>query len=198
MSSESDIPAYPPITPHLNPHGLVIKSSPESGRGVYASAAIAQSTVIEISPVLLFSRDEYLSHGKHTLLDSYTFIWRDKREGGQKKWALALGLGISLDVFHSSFLPSGQPMLGSLFNHSQTPNVSYNLDQDTQSIRFTAFRTISPGEELYICYGREEDLWWNRGSQSARPPSPAEDHWQALSALDPEIELVHLFRRALF
>ena len=117
-------------------------------------------------------------------------------EGGQKKWALALGLGISLDVFYSYFLPSGQPMLGSLFNHSQTPNVSYNLDQDTQSIRFTTFRTISPGEELYICYGREEDLWWNRGAQSARPPSPPEDHWQALSALDPEIELVHLSRRA--
>lgn len=104
MSSEA--PAYPPITPHLNPHGLVIKYNPETGRGVYATSAIPRGTVIEISPVLLFTRDEYLSHGKHTLLDSYTFTWKDKRRGGEKMWALALGLGISLRNFCRTTLPS--------------------------------------------------------------------------------------------
>ena len=44
-------------------------------------------TLLEISPALLFSTDEYESHGRHTVLDHYTFKWRDGR------MALALGLG---------------------------------------------------------------------------------------------------------
>ncbi len=40
-----------------------------------------------MSPVLLFSAREYVEHGKYTVLDHYTFKWRDGR------MALALGLG---------------------------------------------------------------------------------------------------------
>jgi hypothetical protein len=59
--------------------------------------------VVEISPVLLFEKDEYQNHGesvylikplrsqsfqgKYTALDHYTFIWPNGR------MALALGLG---------------------------------------------------------------------------------------------------------
>jgi tRNA-specific adenosine deaminase 3 len=57
------------------------------GKELLASRAIPAHTVIEIDPVLLFTRDEYEAHGKHTILDQYTFKWR----GGQM--ALALGLG---------------------------------------------------------------------------------------------------------
>ena len=52
-----------------------------------ATRAISAQTIIETSPVLLFAKDEYDAHGKHTLLDHYTFNWRDGR------MALALGLG---------------------------------------------------------------------------------------------------------
>ncbi|KAI6114114.1 hypothetical protein F5141DRAFT_986933, partial [Pisolithus sp. B1] len=51
-----------------------------------ASRAISARTIIETSPVL-FAKDEYETHGRHTLLDHYTFKWRDGRI------ALALGLG---------------------------------------------------------------------------------------------------------
>jgi len=44
-------------------------------------------TLLEISPALLFSAEEYEAHGRHTVLDHYTFEWRDGR------MALALGLG---------------------------------------------------------------------------------------------------------
>ena len=44
-------------------------------------------TLLEISPALLFSAEEYDAHGRHTVLDHYTFKWRDGR------MALALGLG---------------------------------------------------------------------------------------------------------
>ena len=52
-----------------------------------AARPIESRTLIEISPVLLFTSDEYAEHGRHTVLDHYTFRWRDGR------MALALGLG---------------------------------------------------------------------------------------------------------
>lgn len=91
--SDSKSSEYPSVTPHLNSHGLVVKSTRSDGRGVYASTSIPRGTLVEISPVLLFTRDEYTKYGQHTVLDSYTFIWKDKRRGGEKTWALALGLG---------------------------------------------------------------------------------------------------------
>jgi tRNA-specific adenosine deaminase 3 len=44
-------------------------------------------TLLEISPALLFSAEEYEAHGQHTVLGHYTFKW------GDGKMALALGLG---------------------------------------------------------------------------------------------------------
>lgn len=120
--------AAPPIM-------LAIRLSATRGRGVYATDAIEANTVVERSPVLLFGKDEYEAHGRHTLLDHYTFKWKDGR------MALALGLG-------------------SLFNHSAAPNTSYALkpDPDNPTIEFTVLRRVAPGEELCIFYGHS--LWF--------------------------------------
>jgi hypothetical protein len=93
---------------HINSSGCCIKSSEGKGRGVYgelvannwpvilfinyqhlnvATRIILAQTVIEISPILYFSKEEYKTHGKYTILDHYTFKCRDGR------MALALGLG---------------------------------------------------------------------------------------------------------
>ena len=73
--------------------------------------------------------------------------------------ALALGLGnpthagsrsVSLSIYAT--------LLGSLFNHSQQPNVSYTIDPTTDSIRYTTSRRILPDEELCIFYGHK--LWF--------------------------------------
>jgi hypothetical protein len=52
-----------------------------------ASRNIPGQTVVDVSPILYFSKDEYEAHGKYTILDHYTFKCRDGR------MALALGLG---------------------------------------------------------------------------------------------------------
>ena len=52
-----------------------------------ACREIPAQTLVDISPVLLFNATEYEAHGRHTVLDHYTFVWRDGR------MALALGLG---------------------------------------------------------------------------------------------------------
>ena len=133
-----------PCTPHLNVHGLLVCNTPAAGRGVFASRHIPAGTVIEISPVLLFGPDEYSEHGRHTLLDSYTFVW-EKRQSGSTM-ALALGLG-------------------SLFNHHPSAaNVSYELDKKAEAISYRTVRAVSPGEELCICYGAGR-MWWESAAQ---------------------------------
>ena len=95
---------------HLNSTGCIICNTPDKGRGVFgigftrdlvetfaeacdvaldssADRTIPAQTVVEISPILLFGKEEYTAHGKYTTLDHYTFVWKD----GQ--YALALGLG---------------------------------------------------------------------------------------------------------
>jgi tRNA-specific adenosine deaminase 3 len=49
--------------------------------------------------------------------------------------------------------------LGSLFNHSSHPNVSYTIDPAHDCIRYTSTRTINPDEELCIFYGHK--LWFD-------------------------------------
>ncbi|KAH0586297.1 SET domain-containing protein 7 [Termitomyces sp. J132] len=146
--------------PHLNNTGCMIRRTNDKGRGVYASRSIPAQTLIEISPVLFFSKEEYAKHGKFTVLDDYTFKWADGR------MALALGLG-------------------SLFNHSERPNVSYALDTYTESIKYTTVRDIAPDEELCIFYGH--NLWFRPAGTSekvaALPESDAEDGWGGFSAV---------------
>ncbi|KAH7101624.1 hypothetical protein BKA62DRAFT_702666 [Auriculariales sp. MPI-PUGE-AT-0066] len=105
------------------------------GRGVFASVAIEPQTIVEISPVLLFDKNEYHQHGRHTLLDHYTFKWPDGR--------MALALGI-----------------GSLFNHSLKPNTSYTIKthETEPTIMFTVLRRVEKDDELCIYYG--DKLWF--------------------------------------
>ncbi|KZT09334.1 uncharacterized protein LAESUDRAFT_675229 [Laetiporus sulphureus 93-53] len=150
-----------PVPQHLNSAGCRIGYSEGKGRGVFASRPIDAYTVVEISPVLLFSSEEYEAHGKYTVLDQYTFRWRDGR------MALALGLG-------------------SLFNHSQSPNVSYIIDTKTESIRYTTMRRIETGEELCIFYGHK--LWFdvmNDGAGSGDvEEEEVDDGWGGLAGLN--------------
>ncbi|KZT27392.1 hypothetical protein NEOLEDRAFT_1088973 [Neolentinus lepideus HHB14362 ss-1] len=133
---------------HLNSTGCSIRYSEGKGRGVFASRKIDAQTVVEISPVLLFTKDEYDAHGRHTALDHYTFKWPNGR------MALALGLG-------------------SLFNHSDHPNVTYTLDTHTDSIRYTTTRPIQPDEELCIFYGHK--LWFENAEGVSTLLTPASD-----------------------
>ncbi|KAI0769853.1 hypothetical protein C8Q74DRAFT_853218 [Fomes fomentarius] len=157
LLSTLQTPTAPQI---LNSSGLRIEYALGKGRGVYSCREIPAQTVIEISPVLLFNAKEYEEHGRHTVLDHYTFVWRDGR------MALALGLG-------------------SLFNHSQRPNVSYTIDPATESIRYTTSRRILPDEELCIFYGHK--LWFDPvdaadGAVEAADEQP-DDGWGGLVAM---------------
>jgi SET domain-containing protein len=98
------------------------------GRGLFATQTIESGSIIENSPILLFQRDEWESHGKYTILQHYTFRWKNGC------YAIALGIG-------------------SLFNHDRVPNVGWLRLYDENIIRFTALQKIEIGEELCISYG---------------------------------------------
>ncbi|KAF9934896.1 hypothetical protein FBU30_010163 [Linnemannia zychae] len=116
----------------FNQSALRIQECGAKGRGVVTTTVIPARTVIDISPILLFPTEEYSSHGQYTQLDHYTYRWK----GGM---ALALGLG-------------------SMFNHSNTPNVGFQRDFENSLIRYSALREILPDEELCISYG--PNLWF--------------------------------------
>ncbi|KAG0212522.1 hypothetical protein BGX28_006120 [Mortierella sp. GBA30] len=118
--------------PLLNQSSLQIQDCGAKGRGVITRSLIPSRTIIDISPILLFPTEEYSLHGQYTQLDHYTYRW-------QSGMALALGLG-------------------SMFNHSNRPNVGFQRDFENKIIRYSALRDIQPGEELCISYG--PNLWF--------------------------------------
>ena len=81
---------------------------------------------------------------RHTVLEHYLF------KGRAGNMLLALGVG-------------------SLFNHSQKPNLDYRIDHDQLMIRYFAAREIMPEEELTIFYG--DKLWFEDTKEQTPLPN---------------------------
>jgi hypothetical protein len=77
--------------PHpMNPLALFLLSRPGRGRGVFAPCDIPAGTLIEESPVLLLSKQEWeMGRLDDTILGEYGFCWSN---GGM---GIGLGLGMS-------------------------------------------------------------------------------------------------------
>ena len=69
------------------------------GRGVFARTPMKCGTLVELAHCILVNQAEYLAHIKHTVLEHYVFNCRASRD-------VLVCLG-----------------LGSLFNHSDAPNL---------------------------------------------------------------------------
>lgn len=111
---------------------LTIASSANRGRGVFTSEPIASGTTIEISPVIVLSpKDRALV--EETLLHDYIFEWGEDHQSA----AVALG-----------YL--------SIYNHTASPNCSYQMDFEAQTISIITIKDIKTGEELYINYMNAE------------------------------------------
>lgn len=115
---------------------LEVKSIPKKGRGVFATSNIKKDAIIEICPVAVFPFIE----GQQHALEGYAFRWT------KTKVAIALGLG-------------------SLYNHSYTPNAEYVQDRKLKEIHVYALRNIRKGEEICFNYnGRPFDttpVWFD-------------------------------------
>lgn len=105
----------------------------KGGKGVFTTTALKVGTVVEISPVLVFTGSEYVDLAK-TKLYNYIFEWGVSR----KKAALALGYI-------------------SMYNHSYSANCEYEMDFDDNLMTIKVVKPIKKGGELYINYNADAD-----------------------------------------
>lgn len=109
-----------------------------AGRGIFAALPIKKGEIIEISPVLVLPRKDYPLL-KQTELRNYYFMW------GKVTCAVCFGIG-------------------SMCNHSYTPNATYKKKIKEQVVEFIAIKDIDKDEEITINYnyGNPDDknkLW---------------------------------------
>jgi SET domain-containing protein len=107
---------------------LLIAPSDKGGRGVFTTEMIKAGTIVEISPVLVFSVAQRKII-EQTMLHDYIFEW------GHSKRKAALGLGYI-----------------SMYNHDYNSNCEYEMDYETNLITLKVVRDIDKGEELTINY----------------------------------------------
>ena len=112
---------------------LYVQDTPKKGRAVFTSETISEDTIIEISPVIVMTKEERTYLDK-TLLHDYIFEWGEQ----QDQCCMALGL-----------IP--------IYNHSYTSNCEYYMDFEEQMILIKTVRKVDAGEELTINYNRD----WN-------------------------------------
>lgn len=110
---------------------LEVKRFGRKGRGVVTSQPIKKGEHVETCHVVIVPQEQ-MEHLGRTSLYNYYFSW------GQNA-AIALGFG-------------------SLYNHSENPNVEVTRDFKSKCLVMNATRNIRPDEELTISYGA---LWFD-------------------------------------
>jgi SET domain-containing protein len=114
-----------------NPLLLVRDTGTTKGRGVFAQRAYVAGEIVECSPI----QEIQSTWGDlPTEIQRMVYDW-GVLTGNPQAQLQALALGV-----------------GSLFNHSDTPNVRYHGDLPLRAIVFTAQRPIAEGEEITINY----------------------------------------------
>jgi uncharacterized protein len=118
---------------------IVIRQTPDKGRGVFAQKQFVKDEIIENAPVIVLptQQEQFLDQ---TILKDYYYHWADGTS------ALALGFG-------------------SLYNHSYTPNARYVRKHAEAIMAFTALRLIEVDEEITVNYNGDPadqaPLWFH-------------------------------------
>jgi SET domain-containing protein len=102
----------------------------EAGEGVYSKIPIAKGTIVEKANVMPMPSENV----KDTPMMDYVFNNPYKKD----EFLIAFGFG-------------------SMYNHSDTPHMSYSYCPNQNKLIFTAIKDIIPNEEIYISYGPN---WW--------------------------------------
>ncbi len=106
------------------PNIYITETGTNLGRGVYASEDIPSGQIIKTTPVVLL---DLKSQPFPPQIRRLVYNW--------SKTQVALALGF-----------------GSLYNHSDQPNLTFTRIKNDLSITFKALRNIEAGEQLTISY----------------------------------------------
>jgi uncharacterized protein len=116
---------------------LYIAPTSSMGRGVFTREPLEKDTIIEISPVIVMSKDERKLLDQ-TLLHDYIFEW------GEKSQQCCMALGYV-----------------AVYNHSYKSNCEYEMNFEDHMISIKTMRYIKAGEELFINYNGD----WNNAKK---------------------------------
>lgn len=120
-----------------------IKVTEEFGRGLYATRKIYANEIVEVCEILVLSPEDTVKVNE-TDLKWYTFVY-DK---AAKQDCIVLGNG-------------------EIFNHSDTPNVKYDLVRYGNRFKmvFCTVADVEPGEQLFTDYNRDIAEQPTRGAE---------------------------------
>ncbi|MES2668084.1 MAG: SET domain-containing protein [Patescibacteria group bacterium] len=105
-----------------------------AGRGVFAKERIEEGELIEQCPVVALEDPKDRDRLRKTGLVNYYFLWGEKRDHA----AICLGWG-------------------AVYNHSFSPNATYEKVMDDLRMDFTALYAIEAGEEILVNYNGAPD-----------------------------------------
>jgi hypothetical protein len=111
---------------------ITLKTVKGKGRGVFALKNFAVGEIIEAAPVITLNTKER-KHCEKTVLNYYIYPWRSTRTA-----CVVLGLG-------------------SIYNHSFTPNADWKQNFRTTRMIYRAIKPIKKGEEITVNYNGEPD-----------------------------------------
>jgi len=135
----------------FNINRVVYSKRPNGEFTVLSKTQFAKGEIIEICPIIFVGME---AKGIDRLKDFIFEIEKTGTKGGM--WGLVLGYG-------------------SLYKHSETPNVEYAYNRANRQMYFKAGRVIQAHEELTINYGK--DYWEERAEFKMVAPkneTPAE------------------------
>jgi len=104
------------------------------GRGVFAALHIPADTLLFSDPVMFVPEDQC---PKGSMMNTIVFFWSAVMEDGLKRNAIVLGMGTVL-------------------NHSKSPNVIVYFNHSPNRVDFYALHDIEPGEQLRHDYNYDE------------------------------------------
>jgi uncharacterized protein len=111
-----------------------IRAAEGMGRGVFAVSHIPADTLLFSDPVVLIPEGQC---PRGSVLSAIVFMWSAVMEDGLDLNAIVLGMGTVL-------------------NHSRSPNVIVYFDRNPDRVDFYALRDIEPGEQLTHDYNYDE------------------------------------------
>ncbi len=135
----------------FNINRVVYSKRPNAEFTVLSKTQFARGEIIEIAPIIFLG---FEAKAIDRLKDFIFEIEKDGKNGGM--WGLVLGYG-------------------SLYKHSDNPNVEYAYNRSNRQMYFKAGKVIQAHEELTINYGK--DYWDERamfGTMAPKTETPTE------------------------
>lgn len=114
-------------------NNLTLKKSRKFGRSVFSRKNFKTGSIVEVAPAIFVKS-------------------KSIRESSIVKDYLFASSNPNLDALTFGY--------GSMYNHSENPNIEWSVSLKKKNVTYKAIRPIKKGDELFVSYG--DDYWTSR------------------------------------